>query len=167
MPEEYKDIIKGAISGLTGFVDSDVVPLEEKYKEILHDERKLFGDDGLLVPEIRAARDGIRQKSAQAGFYTMMAPDSIGGGGLPWVVGPFLLEALNRKYGPGRVFISWAAGFLASPLVASFVDGPSHLFLQAGPAIREEVLPEVLRARSDEPGVTGSAGSDHSLEDEA
>ena len=162
MPEELRDIIKGAISGLTGFVDSDVLPLEEKYKDILHDERKLFGEDGLLVPEIREARDGIRQKSAKAGFYTMMAPESIGGGGLPWTVGPFLLEALNRKYGPGRVFISWAAGFLASPLVASFVDGPSHLFLQTGPAIRSEVLPEVLEGKKTicfavtEPG----AGSD-------
>jgi acyl-CoA dehydrogenase len=144
MPEEYKDIIKGAISGLTGFVDSDVVPLEEKYKDILHDERKLFGEDGLLVPEIREARDGIRRKSAQAGFYAMMAPESIGGGGLPWTVGPYMLEALYRKYGPGRVFIGWAAAFLTSPLLASFVDGPSHLFIQASQAIRDEVLPQVL-----------------------
>ena len=46
--------------------------------------------------------------------------------------------------------------------MASFVDGPSHLFLQAGPAIREEVLPEVLEGKKTicfgvtEPG----AGSD-------
>jgi len=162
IPEEYKDLIKGAIGGVIGFIESDVLPLEEKYKELLHDERKLFGEDGLLCPPVREARDEIRRKSAKAGFYTMMAPESVGGGGLPWSVGPFLLEAINRKYGPGRIFISWANGFLSTPILASFVDGPSHMFLQAGPAIRSEVLPAVLAGEktvcfgATEPG----AGSD-------
>ncbi|MDI6858387.1 MAG: acyl-CoA dehydrogenase family protein [Dehalococcoidia bacterium] len=144
VPEEARDLTKGAIEGLLGFIDSEVVPLEEKYKDILHDERKLFGEDGLLVPPIREARDGIRVKSAQAGYYSMFAPSSVGGGGMPWVASPLVLEAIYRKYGPGRVFIGWAAGFLTSPLLASFVDGPSHLFLGASQAIRDEVLPPLL-----------------------
>jgi len=144
IPEEYRDVIKGTIEGVLSFVDNEVLPLEEKYKEILHDERKLFGDDGLLVPPIREARDGLRLKSAQAGYYTAFAPESVGGGGLPWLALVLVLEALNRKYGPGRVFISWAAGFLGSPLMAGFTDGPSHLFLGASPAIRSEVLPALL-----------------------
>ncbi len=162
IPEEYKDIIKGAVGGIIGFIESDVLPLEQQNKEYLDDERKLFGEDGLIVPPVREARDGIRRKSAAAGFYAMMAPESIGGGGLPWSVGPFVLEAVNRKYGPGRLFISWANGFLSTPVLASFVDGPSHLFLQAGPAIRSEVLPPVLAGEktvcfgATEPG----AGSD-------
>jgi acyl-CoA dehydrogenase len=144
IPEELRDIIKGTIEGMLGFVDNEVVPLEEKHKEILSDERKLFGEDGLLVPPVREARDNLRRKSAQAGYYSAFAPESVGGGGLPWLASPLVLEALNRKCGPGRVFISWAAGFLSSPLLASFVDGPSHLFLGAGPAIRSEVLPQLL-----------------------
>ena len=144
IPEQYRDVVKGTTEGLLGFVDSEVLPLEEKYKEILHDERKLFGDDGLLVPPIREARDNIRRKSAQAGYYTAFAPESVGGGGLPWVASVFVLEAMNRKYGPGRIFISWAAGFLAAPPLAGFTDGPSHLFLGAGPAVRSEVLPSLL-----------------------
>ena len=141
IPEELRDVINGTIQGILGFVDTEVVPLEEQFKTILHDERKLFGDDGLLVPPIREARDNLRRKSAKAGYYTAFAPEGVGGGGLPWLASSAVLEALNRKYGPGRVFISWAAGFLSSPLLASFVDGPSHLFLTAGPAIRSEVLP--------------------------
>ena len=74
IPEEYKDIIKGAVGGVIGFIESDVLPLEEKLKEYLHDERKLFGEDWLLVPPVREARDEIRRKSAKAGFYTMMSP---------------------------------------------------------------------------------------------
>jgi acyl-CoA dehydrogenase len=144
MPEEWRDIIKGLISGVLGFIESDVLPVEEEYKSILEDERKLFGDDGLLVPEIRKVRDDIRLKSAKAGFYAASAPESIGGGGLPWVTQPYLLEALYRKYGPGRILIGWANGFLTSPLMASFVDGPSHLFIQTSQAVRDEVLPQVL-----------------------
>ena len=144
IPEEIRDIVKGTIEGLLGFIDSEVLPLEEKFKETLHDERKLFGEDGLLAPEILEARNSIRRKSAQAGYYTMMAPESVGGGGLPWSVGPFLMEAMYRKYGPGRIFIGWAAGFLTSPLIASFVDGPSHLFLGASPAVRSELFPAFL-----------------------
>ncbi|MGD0766211.1 MAG: acyl-CoA dehydrogenase family protein [Dehalococcoidia bacterium] len=144
IPEELRDVINGTIQGMLGFVDSEVVPLEEQFKEILHDERKLFGDDGLLVPPVREARDELRRKSAKAGYYTAFAPESVGGGGLPWLASVLVLEALNRKYGPGRIFVSWAAGFLASPLLAGFTDGPSHLFLGAGPAIRSEVLPQLL-----------------------
>jgi acyl-CoA dehydrogenase len=144
IPEELRDIIKVTVDGIQGFIDTEIVPLEQQYKEILEDERKLFGDDGLLVPEIREVRDGIRRKSAQAGYYAMLAPESIGGGGLPWTAMPFVLEALYRKYGPGRVLIGWGAAFLVSPVLASFVDGPSHLFVQVSDAIREEVLPAVL-----------------------
>jgi acyl-CoA dehydrogenase len=144
IPEAQRDIINGTIQGMLGFVDTEVVPLEEKFKGIIEDERKLFGEDGLLVPEVREARDELRRKSAKAGFYTAFAPESVGGGGLPWIASALVLEALNRKCGPGRIFVSWAAGFLASPLLAGFTDGPSHLFLGAGPAIREEVLPSLL-----------------------
>ncbi len=144
IPAELRDIVKGSVEGVLSFIDSEVVPLEQKYKEILEDERKLFGEDGLLVPEIREARDGIRRKSAEAGYYAMLAPESVGGSGLPWIVSPFLLEAMYRKYGPGRVLIGWGAAFLGSPILASFVDGPSHLFLQAGDAIRKEVMPALL-----------------------
>jgi acyl-CoA dehydrogenase len=144
IPEELRDVIKGTIDGLDGFIDTEVVPLEQQYKEILDDERKLFGDDGLLVPEVREARDSIRRKSAEAGYYAMLAPESVGGGGLPFTATPFILESLYRKHGPGRLLVGWAAGFLTSPLLASFVDGPSHLFTGASEAVRSEVMPALL-----------------------
>jgi len=144
IPEEIRDIVKATSTGLNAFIDSEVLPLEEQLKEYMHDERKLFAENGLLAPPVLAARNQVRLKSAQAGYYTMMAPESVGGGGMPWSTSPFILESMYRKYGPGRILIGWAAGFLTSPLIASFVDGPSHLFLGAGPAIRSEVLPQIL-----------------------
>ena len=144
VPEELRDIIKGTIDGLQGFVETEVLPLEQEHRELLSDERKLFRDDGRLVDVVARARDDIRQKSAKAGYYAMLAPESIGGGGLPFSVVPFVQEAMYRKYGPGRLYIGWAHGFLTSPLVASFVDGPSHLFMNAGEAILKEVMPSLL-----------------------
>jgi acyl-CoA dehydrogenase len=144
MPEELRDVITGTITGLHGFIESEVLPVEQEHREFLHDERKLFKDDGRLVDPVSKARDDIRRKSAKAGYYPMLAPESVGGGGLPFSAVPFIQESIYRKYGPGRLYIGWAHGFLTSPLVASFVDGPSHLFINAGDAIRKEVMPILL-----------------------
>ena len=143
-PEELRDIIKGTIDGLTSFVESECVPVEQKYREILENEAKLFGDDGRLVPEIREARDEVRRKSAKAGYWSMFAPESIGGDDLPPPVSVYLLEALNRKYGAGHLMISFANGFLTTPLVGGFVDGPSHLFAQVNETIKTEIVPSLM-----------------------
>ena len=144
MPEDLRDVIKGTIEGLHGFIETEVLPVEQEHRELLEDERKLFREDGRLTDVVLKARDGIRQKSAKAGYYTMLTPESVGGGGLPFSAVPFLMESIYRKYGPGRLYMTWAHGFLTSPLTASFVDGPSHLFVYAGETVRKEVLPSLL-----------------------
>ncbi len=142
--ESPEAVAKGIIDGLCAFVDAEVVPLEEKHRAVLADERKLFRDDGRLVEEVAEARQNVRRMSSKNGFYTMLAPEQIGGGGLATPPGMLILEALYRKYGPGRLLIGWANAFLSSPLIASFVDGPSHMLLGASETVREEVLPPLL-----------------------
>jgi acyl-CoA dehydrogenase len=144
VPEELQDIVKGTIDGFLGFVESECVPVEQEYKEILENEAKLFGADGRLVPEVREARDGLRRKSAKAGYWTMFSPESIGGGGLPALVSVHLTEAVYRKHGAGHLMIGLSNGFLCTPLVGGFVDGPSHMFAQANETIKAEVLPPLL-----------------------
>ena len=109
--EELRDIIKGTIDGLTSFVESECIPVEQQYRDILKNETRLFGDDGRLVPEILEARDEIRRKSAKAGYWTMFAPESIGGDELPAPVSVHLLEALYRKYGAGHLMIGFSNTF--------------------------------------------------------
>lgn len=142
--EDIEGLVKGIVDGVHAFIESEVLPLEERYRGLLGDERRLFRDDGRLVDEIAEARQAIRRKSATAGFYAMFAPEEIGGGGLPFTAATSILEEIYRKYGPGRLFIGWANGFLTSPLIASFVDGPSHMFLNPGEGIRQEILPALL-----------------------
>ena len=144
LPEELRDIVKGTIDGVISFVESECIPVEQKHREILENEAKLFGEDGKLVPEIQEARDEIRRKSAKAGYWAMYAPQSIGGDELPAVVGVYLGESLYRKYGAGHLMIGFANAFLTSPLIASFVDGPSHLFAQANETIKTDIVPHLM-----------------------
>jgi acyl-CoA dehydrogenase len=144
LPEDLRDIIKGSIDGVIAFVEGEVVPVEQEYRHILSDERKLFGPDRKLVPEIAAAREKIRSKSGKAGYWAMFAPESIGGGGLPVPVSLHVNEAIYRKYGPGHLLMGWSNGFITTPLIASFVDGPSHMFTVASEAIRTDVVPSLI-----------------------
>ena len=95
--QNLRDIVKGTIDGIMGFVETEAIPLENKYKDVLADERKLFGADGKLVPEIREAREKVRSKSGKAGYWAMFSSQSIGGGGLPVPVSIYVHEALYRK----------------------------------------------------------------------
>jgi len=143
-PEELRDIIKGTIDGLTSFVESECIPVEQQYRDILKNEARLFGDDGRLVPEILEARDEIRRKSAKAGYWTMFAPESIGGDELPAPVSVHLLEALYRKYGAGHLMIGFSNAFLTTPVISSFVDGPSHMYAQVNETVLTEIVPSLM-----------------------
>ena len=142
--DEAATLAKGIIDGLFGFIESEVLPLERQYRELLADERKLFKDDGRLVDEIAEARRTVRRKSAESGFYTLLAPAEVGGSGSPFAGAVLVLEAIYRRYGPGRLLIGWSNGFLTMPILASFVDGPSHMFLNAGEGVKQDVLPQLL-----------------------
>ena len=143
-PDELRDIIKGTVDGVLAFIDSECLPVEQRYREILTNEAKVFGNDGRLVPEIREARDEIRRKSAKAGYWTMFTPESIGGSELPPPVSVHLLESIYRKHGAGHLMIGFSNGFLTTPLVGGFVDGPSHMFANANETIKTEIVPQLL-----------------------
>jgi len=144
IPEDIRDIVKGAVTGMQQFVDAEVVPMEEQYKPILTDERKFFSEDGRAVDEVLDARRQVRMKAAKAGYYGMFAPERVGGGGIGVRVMVFVEESLYRRYGPGRPLITWAKGFLSQPVLASFVDGPSHMLMSVSDSVLNEfVLPQV------------------------
>jgi len=138
IPEDIRDVVKGAVTGMLQFVDAEVVPMEEEYRPILTDERRFFHENGRAVDEVLDARRTVRMKAASAGYYGMFAPESVGGGGIGVRVMVFVEEGLYRRYGPGRPLITWAKGFLTQPVLASFVDGPSHMYAQ----VNETVLTE-------------------------
>jgi acyl-CoA dehydrogenase len=143
IPEDIRDVVKGATTGLVQFVDAEVLPLEAEMGSKLTDERLFFREDGRATEEVLEARKQVRMKSAEAGYYGMFAPESVGGGGLGVRTMVFAEEALYRKYGPGRPLITWAKGFLSQPTLASFVDGPSHMLAPVTDSVRKELLPQI------------------------
>ena len=143
IPEDIRDIVKGAVTGITQFIDAEVLPLEQELGDLLIDERKFFDERGKAVPEAMEARKQVRMKSAAAGYYGMFAPETVGGGGLGVRIMVFVEEAMYRKYGPGRPLITWAKGFLSQPTIASFVDGPSHMLVPVSESVRKEFMPSI------------------------
>src|SRR5438093_804192 len=141
IPEDIRDLVKGAVSGMHQFVDSEVLPMEQQMGQVLVDERKFFDERGRAVQEVVDAKRQVRMKSAKAGYYAMFAPESVGGDGLGVRSMVFVEEALYRRYGPGRPLITWAKGFLSQPTIASFVDGPSHMLVPVSESVRKEFLP--------------------------
>ncbi|HVP04050.1 MAG TPA: acyl-CoA dehydrogenase family protein [Dehalococcoidia bacterium] len=141
IPEDIRDIVKQASSGLLSLIDSEVLPMEQQLGDMLTDERKFFDERGKAVDAVMEARKHVRMKSAEAGYYGMFAPESVGGGELGIRPMVFVEEAMYRKYGPGRPLITWAKGFLSQPTIASFVDGPSHMLVGVSESVRKEFLP--------------------------
>jgi len=45
VPEDIRDMVKGTITGMHQFIDSEVVPLEQELKPILTDERRFFHEE--------------------------------------------------------------------------------------------------------------------------
>jgi acyl-CoA dehydrogenase len=143
IPEDIRDLVKGTVTGMHQFVDSEILPMEQQYRPLLEDERKFFDEKGRAVEEIVDAKRQVRMKSAKAGYYAMFAPESVGGGGLGVRAMVFVEEALYRKYGPGRPLITWAKGFLTQPTISSFVDGPSHMLVSVSDSVRKDYLPAI------------------------
>src|SRR4030095_3793998 len=143
IPEDIRDLVKGAVSGMQQFVDSEVLPMEQQMGDILIDERKFFDEKGRALDAFIDAKREVRMKSSNAGYYAMFAPESVGGGGLGVRSMVFVEEALYRKYGPGRPLITWAKVFLTQPTIAFFVDGPSHMLVSVSDSVRKDYLPAI------------------------
>ncbi|MBX6377947.1 MAG: acyl-CoA/acyl-ACP dehydrogenase [Clostridia bacterium] len=144
VPEDVAAII----AAIHDFVDRQVVPLETANRELLADPRRYYRDDGRLCPELLDLRGRVRRSSAEAGFYTLFVPEQLGGSGFGPVAAFFVYEAIGRRYGPGRPLVSWAAGLTTSPLLASFVDGPSPVLTGLREPLRQRYLPGLMRGET-------------------
>jgi acyl-CoA dehydrogenase len=99
------DEISFISDNLKKFIDTEIIPLERDNRDLLFDERNTYESSGRYVPQVLELRKAIRRKSFEAGFYTMLAPEHLGGGGLGATAGVLLQQMLWREYGPSRILI--------------------------------------------------------------
>ena len=125
VPEEI-----GAVAdAIVRFVDREVVPIENANRELLASERNMFDADGRYTAEMQALRRKVRMRSAELGFYNLLAPAAVGGDDLGAVAASVIYETLHEHIGPGRHLIHPV--LLPSP----FTNGLSPVLAHLDPKV--------------------------------
>ena len=127
IPEEV-----GAVAdAIVRFVDREVLPLEEANRDLLASERNIFTPDGRYTDAMLALRRKLRMRSAELGFYNLLAPASLGGEEMGAVAAAVIYETLHEHIGPGRHLIHPV--LLPSP----FTNGLSPVLTHLDPVVFE------------------------------
>jgi acyl-CoA dehydrogenase len=132
MDEATKEIL----DGISSFIDSMVVPLEKKNAHLFDNSTNFYAANGAYTEPVRELLKEVRERSAEAGYYGMFAPEEVGGAGL----GPSMLyevwHHIYSKYGPGRI--------LPAATVAHWSYGPSVLCSYLTPEAKAEMLDDFM-----------------------
>lgn len=128
-PEEF-------LGGLQEFVDSYVIPLEDRNAELFHHPELTYGPGGGFSPAVVKLIKQVRSASADAGYFTAFCPTDIGGADLGSAMMVRAYEHLHRRYGPVYE--------LPYEVLAHWTCGPSFLCSHMSAATRERVLPGLL-----------------------
>lgn len=135
------------LSSIDEFIEQEVRPIENELGETYTNPRKRHQDDGRLVPDVVDALQTVRKKSADAGFYAMNLPETVGGQDVSNVTWYRVYKHVSAK-GPGLT-----EAVLAGP------EGPKPLLVQAEGEQVERYLKPAIRAEKStafaqtEPGV--------------
>jgi acyl-CoA dehydrogenase len=128
------------LSGLSSFLEAEVVKRHEDGGEALSNPRHLFDEDGRFSQHALATIREVREASAEAGYYTMFVPAELGGGGLGSEALFRVWEMISHRFGPHNWLAMWS--------VAHWTKGPSHVLAHSTPEVRERVLPDLLAGKT-------------------
>lgn len=111
------------------FIEREVLPLEERHRDLLASERTLFEPSGRYVPEVLALRKQVRMRSAELGYYNLFGDERLGGGGQGALTMAHVQEAINQRFGPGHPLIQTVV--VSSP----FTNGLSPVLRHLDPQV--------------------------------
>lgn len=137
---ELSEEVRAVRDGVARFVDSVVVPLHERHRDLLADDRRMYLPDGRYAPEVNALKRAVRTASAEAGFYQMCAPPEIGGAGLGMVPYFVCWEEIFRRCGAHH-WLGWQT-------IAGWTRGPSPVLQRMTAQARERILPDMIAGRT-------------------
>jgi len=118
------------LDGLRRFVEVEVLPREESLATLLSDPRLTYDESGRYVKDVMDVRTQIRMAAAEAGFYQMFVPESLGGGGQGAETLYAVWEDLYHHWGMPH--------WLAFDAVSHWATGPSELFAEASERVQAE-----------------------------
>jgi acyl-CoA dehydrogenase len=132
LPESTLEILEG----LRAFVAAEVVPRHEGHAELFGNPHRLFDESGRYCQQALDLRREVRAASAAAGYYTLFAPESLGGGGQ----GPVTMFAVWQDLYQRNGMQYW----LAYDSVAHWVSGPSATLDVLAEPTRAEILGHIM-----------------------
>ena len=150
LPDETMDVRDGVLA----FAEKEVLPRHREHRELFENRRRLYTEDGRLCDHAVSLIREVRMASAEAGYFNMCVPESLGGGGLGMLAYYVAWEALYRSCGPHN--------WLMMYVVSHWALGPSRILEHLTPEAKERVLAPMMRGETcmsfglSEPG----AGSD-------
>ncbi|HZD26148.1 MAG TPA: acyl-CoA dehydrogenase family protein, partial [Alphaproteobacteria bacterium] len=151
------DEILAVRDGLAAFLKREVVARHETHHALLSDPRRRYAEDGRYTPEVQAIVREVRMAAAEAGFYNMCVPESLGGAGLDLLAYYVCWEHAFHTCG--------SHNWLAVYAISHWAFGPSRVLAEVTPEARERILADMLAGRTSmcfglsEPG----AGSDAAM----
>jgi acyl-CoA dehydrogenase len=128
------------VDGLRAFVAGEVEPLERANQELLENQRLAWDERGGHSADVLALMRQVREKSAEAGYYAMFAPEAVGGGGLGLLALYRAWEGLSHAVGPGRI--------LTDQVIGHWTSGPSFLLDEMHPSLEDTVAAPIMAGTS-------------------
>jgi acyl-CoA dehydrogenase len=168
LPDDEFDVpaaVQPLIDRVHEFIETEVEPVEDDYREYLGDPLSYLDEDGRLRPEVEAARAEIRERSGEEGLYALHMPEEVGGGGLSQREHFYVIEEVFR-YGTGH-------GTGLTKAMLAWTEGPPPMLTHLDADQRERWLDPLVDgtetacfaatepgAGSDIPGISTSARRD-------
>ena len=132
LPENVSEIR----DAIRGFAEAEVIPRHEKNRELLENSRLKYDEDGALSAPVRKLITEVRMASAEAGFYHMCVPESLGGGGFGMQAYYACWEELFRTCGPQNWMMLYA--------LSHWAFGPSRLLEKVTEKAKQEILAPLM-----------------------
>ncbi|MBV8258046.1 MAG: acyl-CoA dehydrogenase family protein [Actinobacteria bacterium] len=124
------------LDGLRAFLAAEVVARHERHADLLESPHRVHDATGRYTPEVEQLMREVRTASAEAGYYLMLAPESMGGAALGHEALFLAWETIFRECG-AKYWLGWYA-------VAHWTKGPSPLLEHLSPAVRDRHLPAIV-----------------------
>jgi alkylation response protein AidB-like acyl-CoA dehydrogenase len=109
------------------FIEREIEPLEAEYDRFLGEDAEAemvdgTGTDYRLRDEFMELWREIRERSVEAGIYTMHMPESVGGGGLDILPFTVLVEHIENRNPDGFHSLIWDTGTVTEMLLPASED---------------------------------------------